>query len=73
MTEEHRNLLDELKNKIKKLNTLYTESRESNIQSNIEIENLKEALKKQKDEYEELKEKHNTLKDSKIHFSSGTR
>ncbi len=65
MTEEHRNLLDELKNKIKKLNTLYTESRESNIQSNIEIENLKEALKKQKDEYEELKEKHNTLKTAK--------
>lgn len=65
MTEEHRNLLDELKNKIKNLNTLYTESRQRNIQSSEEIENLKEALEKQKDEYEELKEKYNTLKTAK--------
>jgi len=65
MTKEHKNLLEELKNKINKLNTLYIKSRESQVQSKIEIESLKEALKQQKNEYEELKEKHNTLKTAK--------
>lgn len=65
MTEEHKDLLDELKNKIEKLNILYTKSRENHSQSIIEIENLKKALKEQKDEYEELKDKYNTLKTAK--------
>jgi arginine deiminase len=65
MTKEHKDLLDELKNKIKNLNTLYIKSRECNIQSNIEIEYLKEALRKQQNENKELKEKYNTLKTAK--------